>query len=368
MPRGPLDFRDPLLLRDSPVPIYRHVRVFGIPVSKGQPKDGTQHGPEMIRRSRLSPLLGRIGVCLEDIGNLQLNEFDEPDGERILGMCNPENFINNTAKIAQVVEEILSDPGYSAHSGHKPPLVLVGGDHSMAAGSIMGHHQAEPNTCVIWVDAHADINTPMTSPSGHTHGMPVAFLMKELQDEIPWMSEMKIIRPCLRASDIVYIGLRDLDPHEVYDLRKNGIVHFTMLDIDRMGIETVIRRAFDAVNPRLDRPIHLSFDIDAMDPSLAPSTGTPVPGGLTLREGLRICEEIYSTGKLSVMELVELNPLIGTPSEVETTLSTAVELLRACLGYRRSGHLPPKIGSLAYDGICSRADKEKTFLLGPLEN
>ncbi|CAH8574884.1 unnamed protein product [Dicrocoelium dendriticum] len=112
--------------------------------------------------------------------------------------------------------------------------------------------------------------------------------------------------------------------------------------------------------PRLERPIHLSFDIDAMDPSLAPSTGTPVPGGLTLREGLRICEVLYATGKLSVMDLVEINPLVGTKEDVERTKQTGVRLLKAALGYRRDGHLPVKVHSLANEGIRSRADKEKS--------
>nr|CAH8829311.1 unnamed protein product [Trichobilharzia regenti] len=134
-----------------------------------------------------------------------------------------------------------------------------------------------------------------------------------------------------------------------------------MLDIDQMGIETVIKQALQAVNPRLERPIHLSFDIDAMDPTIAPSTGTAVPGGLTLREGLRICEEISATGKLSVVEMAELNPLLGSPEDVEKTQQTAVHILRACLGHCRSGHLPFKVNSLAEEAYISKIDFLQTF-------
>ncbi|CAH8446750.1 unnamed protein product [Heterobilharzia americana] len=177
--------------------------------------------------------------------------------------------------------------------------------------------------------------------------MPLGFLVNELQHEVPWFEDIEGVEPCLKASDIAYIGLRDLDDHETYNIRKYGIAHFTMVDVDQLGIETVIKQALKAVNPRLDRPIHLSFDIDALDPSVAPSTGTAVPGGLSLREGLRICEEISATGQLSVVEMAELNPLLGSKEDVEKTQQTAVCILTACLGHCRSGHLPVKVNKLA---------------------
>ncbi|CAL8107081.1 unnamed protein product [Calicophoron daubneyi] len=366
MKRGHCDLQNPLLQRDCPVRLYPNVHFLGVPVHKGQPKNGTQLGPTLIRNSNLVAQLGQIGVNVVDHGDVDVGETNEPEEQRIFGMRNLHSFINSTVKIAEAVEEILSA---SLHT-HEPdgqqtvePLVLLGGDHSLATGSILGHRRVEPNACVIWVDAHADINTPLTSDSGNIHGMPVAFILEELQDEIPWMEDLEPIKPCLRAKDIVYIGLRDLDPHEVYDLRRNGIVHFTMADLDRIGIDRAIRGAIEAVDPRLERPIHLSFDIDAMDPSIAPSTGTEVAGGLSLREGLRICEEVYATGKLSVIDMVEINPLIGSSSEIEKTQTTAVQLLKTCLGYRRSGHLPFKVRSLTDEGICSRADKDKRMFL-----
>ncbi|KAA0190727.1 Arginase [Fasciolopsis buskii] len=353
-----VDLRNPLFTRDCPVPLFRHANLLGVPVRKGQPKNGTQFGPDLIRNSDIFKILEVIGVQLNDHGNLDLEEDVEMDDERIYGMINLRSFIRTTLKIANQVECFLKAPISACWDDERvAPLVLVGGDHSMSSGSILGHRRARPDACVIWVDAHADLNTPMTSTTGNMHGMPLAFLMRELQEEVPYVKELEPIEPCLRAQDIVYIGLRDIDPHEVYDMRKNGIQHFTMTDIDRMGIETVIRKAIEAVNPRLERSIHLSLDIDVMDPSLAPSTGTPVPGGLTLREGLRICEEVYATGKLSVIDLAELNPLIGSESDVERTKYTAVQLLKTCLGFRRSGHLPFVVQSLANEGIRSRADK-----------
>ncbi|KAF8562117.1 hypothetical protein P879_09568 [Paragonimus westermani] len=357
-----IDLKNPVLARDSPLPLYPHVKLMGVPVKKGQPKDGTQFGPKLIRDTDIVQSLQSIGVKLEDLGDLLLEVDNDAEEPRVFGMINAFSFIDTTCKIAKRVEELLKADEVKRskeYGSRPPPLILIGGDHSMATGSLLGHRRAEPDACVIWVDAHADLNTPLTSSSGNTHGMPVAFVMNELQEEIPYMKELESIDPCLNATDIVYIGLRDLDPHEVYDLRKNNIKHFTITDIDKMGIESVIQQAIQAVNPRLERPIHLSFDIDAMDPSVAPSTGTPVPGGLSMREGLRICEEIYATGKLSVMDLVELNPLLGTPADVQLTQNTAVSLLKACLGTRRCGHLPFKVHSLADEGIPSRADRNK---------
>ncbi|GAA56929.1 arginase [Clonorchis sinensis] len=354
-----VDFDNPLLRRDCPLPLYPQVNMIGAPVHKGQPKNGTQYGPSLIRNSDIVEFLKTIGVTLVDHGDVAIKNDDlvEP---KVFSMVNCYSFIESTCTIAKRVEELLKESNSGVNGKHQrdSPLLVVGGDHSIATGTILGHKRVKPDACVIWIDAHADLNTPLTSSSGNMHGMPVAFLMEELQEEVPYMKEMDPIEPCLKAREIAYIALRDLDPHEVYDLRKNNITHFTMVDIDRMGIEWVINKAIEAVNPRLEKPIHLSFDIDAMDPTLAPSTGTTVPGGLTIREALRICETVHSTGKLSVMDLAELNPKIGSQADVDRTKHTAITLLKACFGYRRSGHLPFKVHSLSDHGIVSRADQQ----------
>ncbi|KAA3679846.1 arginase [Paragonimus westermani] len=291
-----VDLKSATLQRGKPLILYPHVSLIGAPVRRGQPKDGTHLGPRMIRESNVIQSLRSVGITVEDHGDIALEQDDPKNDSPIYNMINPRSFVDTTEKIATSVEQLLRS-NTSTTELCSSPLVVVGGDHSMATGTILGHWRVKPDVCIIWVDSHGDLNTPFTCICGNMHGFPLAFLLKEIQDEMPYVKEMESIEPCLSASDIVYIGLRDLDPHEVYDLRKNNIKHYTMMDVDRMGIEAVIHEAIQSVNPRLDRPIHLSFDIDAMDPSIAPSTGTPVPGGLTLREGLRICEEVYATGE-----------------------------------------------------------------------
>ncbi|XP_073204509.1 arginase-2, mitochondrial isoform X2 [Lepidochelys kempii] len=208
----------------------------------------------------------------------------------------------------------------------------------LALGSISGHTRQCPHLCVIWVDAHADINTPLTTQSGNLHGQPVSFLLRELQNKMPLLPGFSWLKPCLSTSDIVYIGLRDVDPAEHYILKNYDIQYFSMRDIDRLGIQKVMERTFEQLMSRRQRPIHLSFDIDAFDPSLAPATGTPVLGGLTYREGMYITEEIHNTGLLSAVDLVEVNPLLGaSQEEVNATASLAVDVLATCFGHTREG-------------------------------
>jgi arginase len=187
---------------------------------------------------------------------------------------------------------------------------------------------SHPEACVIWVDAHADINTAETTESGNIHGMPVSFLLG-LGSPI---AEFSWVKPALRADRLVYIGLRDVDAGEKRLLREAGVKAFSMTDVDRHGIGRVVELALDAVNPGRDRPIHLSFDVDALDPSVAPSTGTPVRGGLTFREGHYICEAIHETGLLVAMDLMEVNPSLSDAADVETTVAVGCSLIRSAMG------------------------------------
>jgi arginase len=181
---------------------------------------------------------------------------------------------------------------------------------------------------VIWIDAHADLNTVETTESGNIHGMPVSFLLG-IGSKIP---EFGWVKPALRTDRIVYIGLRDVDAGEKRLLREHGIKAFSMTDVDRHGIGRVVELALDAVNPGRDRPIHLSFDVDALDPTVAPSTGTPVRGGLTFREGHYICEAIYETGLLVAMDLMEVNPSLLSDADVATTVAVGCSLIRSAMG------------------------------------
>uniref|UniRef100_A0A8C9WVF2 Arginase n=1 Tax=Sander lucioperca TaxID=283035 RepID=A0A8C9WVF2_SANLU len=303
------------------------VAVLGAPFSKGQKRRGVEHGPKAIRDAGLIDRLSALDYSVHDFGDLNFHhlEKDEP----YMDVKFPRTVGGANKMLSGAVSRAVG-------AGHT--LVMLGGDHSLAIGSVGGHAQQCPDLCLIWVDAHADINTPMTSPSGNLHGQPVAFMLKELQDKMPAIPGFTWTKPFLSSRDLVYIGLRDVDPGEHHILKNLGIQYFTMRDIDRLGIQRVMEVTLDHLLSRKQRPIHLSFDIDAFDPSLAPATGTPVNGGLTYREGIYITEEIHNTGLLSAMDLVEVNPVLGANREaVEATASLAVDVIASSLGQTREG-------------------------------
>ncbi|XP_031173849.2 arginase-1-like [Sander lucioperca] len=210
---------------------------------------------------------------------------------------------------------------------------------SLAIGSIHGHAAAVGDLSVVWVDAHADINTPLSSYTGNIHGQPVSYLLHELHSKIPILPNFSWIKPCLSAKDLVYIGLRDVDPAEHYILKLLGVKVFSMSKVDQLGVAKVMEETCDYLSAKVKKPIHLSYDIDAIDPSVTPATGTPVVGGLTYREGVYIAEHLGQTGLLSAVDMVEVNPLRGQSDEdVRSTVSTAVDLLLGCFGRLREGN------------------------------
>ena len=230
-----------------------------------------------------------------------------------------------TKVLADLVEEKLSTGRF--------PLIL-GGDHSIGIGSLSGILRARPETGVIWVDAHADLNTPYSSESGNMHGMPLAFMMKELVPDrraIPgfeWMDEG--IKPFLSPNSLVYVGLRDIDKMERQYIKELGIKAFTMYDIDRFGIGRVMEMALSHLldrNP--SRPLHISYDIDAVDPMYAPATGTAVRGGLTWREAHFVAEHVVRSGNLASAEIVEVNESLSPGSD---TVELGRQLVTAMLG------------------------------------
>jgi arginase len=217
------------------------------------------------------------------------------------------------------------------------PLIL-GGDHSIGSGSLAGILKERPNTGLIWVDAHADINTPETSTSGNMHGMPIAFLLQNMVDHslVPgfeWLSspEYKTIR--LPSESIVYIGLRDVDKMERVFIREKGIKAFTMYDIDKYGIGKVMDLALaHLLKNDKNRPIHLSWDIDAVDPIHAPATGTIVRGGLTYREAHFVAESVAKSGNLASLEMVELNPTLSDASGSNETIDLGLGIISSFMG------------------------------------
>jgi arginase len=271
----------------------------------------------------------------------ELVPSDDPDYR---GMKRP--------KFASAVTKVVSDQVYS-HAKAGKLVVTLGGDHSIAIGTISGTAKAirerlGREIAVIWVDAHADINTPETSDSGNIHGMPVSFLTglakEEREDVFGWLEAEHL----LSTKKLVYIGLRDIDKGEKKILREHGIKAFSMHDVDRYvfthcsffvidmltelcrhGIGKIMDMALGWIGS--DTPIHLSFDIDALDPIYAPSTGTAVRGGLTLREGDFICECVAETGSLIALDLVEVNPSLDEQGASDT-VRAGLSIVRCALG------------------------------------
>jgi len=293
--------------------------IVGCPFSGGQPKAGVDQGPIHLVEAGIVKDLEGLGWKVKFDGHHQFEEISAASDPPIGILKNPRLVSRVTQSVAKVV-------GDHAAKGELP--VTLGGDHSLAMGTILGTLSKYPDACVIWIDAHADINTAETTESGNIHGMPVSFLLGlgSKIDEFSW------VKPLLRPDRLVYIGLRDVDAGEKKILRDNNIKAFSMHEVDKYGIGKVVEMALDHVNPGRDRPIHLSFDVDALDPSVAPSTGTPVRGGLTFREGHYICEAIYETGLLVALDLMEVNPSLADQASVKQTVAVGCSLVRSALG------------------------------------
>ncbi|TQS32979.1 hypothetical protein Golomagni_06692, partial [Golovinomyces magnicellulatus] len=293
------------------------------------PKAGVDNGPTaLIESGLLSQIKNELGYKLHGDEQVQqykdLSPADDPDYR---GMKNPKSVSAVNRKIASQTYE---------HSSKGRLTLTLGGDHSVAIGTIAGTAKATRERpgreiAVIWVDAHSDINTPEGSDSGNIHGMPLSFLTGLTKDDneeyFGWIEDdMR-----LNINKLVYIGLRDVDNDEKKILRDNNVKAFSMFDVDRHGIGRVVEMALAYIGA--DTPIHLSFDVDALDPMWAPSTGTPVRGGLTLREGDYICESVHQTGSLVAIDLVEVNPsLAATEAGAQETVRAGCSLVRCALG------------------------------------
>ncbi|GCB60290.1 arginase-2, mitochondrial [Scyliorhinus torazame] len=308
--------------------LVHSVGIIGAPFSYGQKRRGVEGGPRAIRDAGLTERLSGLGCKVYDYGDLSFTTVpnDTPYN----------NIVHHPRTVGLANQSLTEAVSRAVGDGHLS--IMLGGDHSLGIGSVHGHAQQRPDLCVIWVDAHCDLNTPLTSMSGNLHGQPVSFLIRELQDKIPSLPGFSWITPCISAKDLVYIGLRDVDPAEYYILKNFGIRYFSMKEVDQLGIRKVMERTFDHLIGKQKRPVHLSFDVDAIDPSLAPATGTPVIGGLTYREGMYIAEEIHNTGMLSAMDLVEVNPkLAASDEELNATVNIAVDVISFSLGQAREG-------------------------------
>jgi arginase len=271
----------------------------------GASRRGVDMGPYAVRYARLNERLHALGIGeIYDHGNLQVplrEEFGHGDHH-----AKYYSIIDEVcARLADEVEHIVNSSGF--------PIVL-GGDHSIAMGTLAGLTKARGEAPgLVWVDAHSDINSPESSPSGNVHGMPLWFALQKGYAD---------------PARTVQIGLRDVDPSEKANLRASGVTAYTMSDVDRLGMTRVMEQAIAKAGAD-GRPIHMSFDMDGIDPSEAPGTGTPVKGGLSFREAHLAMEMLAESGQLGSIEMVEINPILDTRNQ---TAVLAVGLICSGLG------------------------------------
>lgn len=299
------------------------LRILGIPMDLGQQRRGVDMGPSAIRYAGLFERLRSLGYEVEDIGNVAVPGRDERRVQEHAwveagcgGLRHLPEVLTACRRIYEVAKECADTP--------EIPLFL-GGDHSIAIGTVAGTATAGP-LGLLWIDAHGDFNTPETSPSGNIHGMPVAALVGHGCEDLVNLGHPG---PKLRPQEIAMIGIRDLDPAERERLTTSGIHVYTMRDIDELGMATVARRALSHLNhlPRL----HVSLDMDALDPSVAPGVGTPAPGGLSYREAHLLMEILAESRRIASADVVEINPILDDGNR---TAELAVQLVASLLGQR----------------------------------
>jgi len=293
--------------------------LLGVPMDLGAGRRGVDMGPSALRLARLGDTLRSLGHGVRDLGNLAV-----PVAESVVDGPREARFL---VAIAAVCRDLAA--ALEALPPQVVPAVL-GGDHALALGSVAGARRraAGERIGVLWIDAHADVNTPATSPSGNVHGMPLAHLLghgdPRLLEAIGGGAERGAV---LRPEDLVLIGLRSVDPGERDFIRRQGLRAFTMSDIDRSGIARVTESALEAL-AHVDR-LHVSFDADVLDPAIAPGVGTPIAGGLAYREAHLLMELLHESGRVRSVDLVEVNPILDHGNR---TAQTLVELAASLFG------------------------------------
>jgi arginase len=300
----------------------RVVRILGVPMDLGQNRRGVDMGPSAVRYAGLQERLQRLGYTVHDCGNLDVPVVEEVSA-RELSAHSADERVRHVQTVAEVCDRIYQE--ILSCIPEEDFAIVLGGDHSISMGSISAMTRRRP-TGVIWVDAHGDFNTPETSPSGNVHGMPVAALIGQ---GAPALVNIGYAGAKLQPSQIAMIGVRDLDAEERVRLAESHISVFTMTDIDEHGIAEVTRRALDRLN--FMDALHVSLDMDALDPEDAPGVGTPVRGGLSYREAHLLMEILSACGKVRSMDIVEINPILDNRNQ---TAETAVELAASLLGKR----------------------------------
>jgi arginase len=297
------------------------IAVIGAPMDLGAGRRGVDMGPSALRVANLDERIEALGYSVHDLGNINVVQ-----AESVAEGATTARYLNEIAAtcthLANIVEQVCE---------HDRFPVVLGGDHSVAIGTISGlsrhYRKKEKKIGLVWIDAHADMNTPETSPSGNIHGMPLACC---IGIGPPELTKIFDYTPKVEPGNVAVIGLRSVDAGEKRNVQKTGVHAYTMRDIDERGLRAVMQEAMEVAN---DGTVgfHLSFDMDSVDPQEAPGVGTPVKGGITYREAHLAMETICDCDCMIGLEVVEVNPVIDIANR---TAILAVELVMSALGKR----------------------------------
>jgi arginase len=305
-----------------PKRLRKRIGIVGFPMDLGADRRGVDMGPSALRYAHLQQKLEGIGYTVKDFGDIHVEgaEMQNVGDPRLKYL--PE-IVRSSKILAKKVESMLNANYF--------PLIL-GGDHATAIGSITGisHYckRRSISLAVIWIDAHADMNTPKTTPSGNIHGMPLAVSLGIGDKRLTGIGGFS---PKVLPENVALIGIRDVDPMEsktVKEHRDRGMQVYTMTEVDKQGVTRIIARVLNDFKNDVDH-IHISFDLDGVDPDYAGGVGTPVEGGLTYREASVIMEMVADCGCMNSLEMLEVNPILDTKNE---TSELAVDLIESALG------------------------------------
>lgn len=293
--------------------------IIGVLMDLGADRRGVDMGPSAIRVADLNARLESLGYTVEDFGNISVRNAEM--------MQIVDSSVKYLPEIKEACDQLAKDVETALDSGAIP--IVLGGDHSIAIGSVSGlssfYHKRDQRVGVIWFDAHGDMNTPETSPSGNIHGMPFAAILGHGSKELTHIGGFS---PKVYPEDCVLIGARSVDPEEAVALRASGIRVITMRELDERGMSSVIDEAIWLASRRT-AGFHVTMDMDFVDPDFAPGVGTPVPGGPTYRESHLAMEKVADSGKMLSFELTEVNPVLDISNK---TAQLGVELILSAFG------------------------------------
>ncbi|WP_085504899.1 arginase [Thalassobacillus devorans] len=296
--------------------MMKKLSILGVPMDLGQNRRGVDMGPSAIRYAGVLERLEKLELAIEDLGNVEIAQQKGEQKELVDNLRNLNEVMEGNEKLAQRVDDIIEEGSF--------PLIL-GGDHSIAIGTLAGVSKHYENLGVIWYDAHGDLNNNETSPSGNIHGMPLAVSLGIGHQRLV---NIHGYQPKVKPENIVIIGARSLDAGERELIKEKGIKVFTMHEVDRLGMSAVMQETIEYLKDRTDG-LHLSLDLDGLDPDTAPGVGTPVMGGLSYRESHLAMEMLHESGLVTSAEFVEVNPILD---EKNKTASVAVGLMGSLFG------------------------------------